>query len=84
MKLIFAAAAAAALIASLPPMPNSVMSAGLKPVQECAIAAGKPNLTDRQIGHAMAACNTALNSDLSQIATRRHAGQSRPAEGCGP
>jgi tetratricopeptide (TPR) repeat protein len=68
MKLIFAAAATAALIASMPAQANSVISAGLKPVQECAIAAGKQNLTDRQIAVAVAACNAALNSDLSQTA----------------
>jgi len=68
MKVIFAAAVAAALIASMPAHANSIISAGLKPVQECAIAAGKLNLSGRQIVHAMAACNAALNSDLSQIA----------------
>lgn len=68
MKSIFAAAATAALIASMPAHANSVISAGLKPVQECAIAAGKQNLTGRQLAKAMAACNAALNSDLSQTA----------------
>lgn len=68
MKSIFAAAATAALIASMPAHANSVISAGLKPVQECAVAAGKQNLTDRQTAKAMAACNAALNSDLSQTA----------------
>lgn len=68
MKSIFAAAATAALIASMPAHANSVISAGLKPVQECAIAAGKQNLSDRQIANATAACNAALNGDLSQTA----------------
>lgn len=68
MKSIFAAAAIAALIASMPAHANSVISVGLKPVQECAIAAGKQSLTDRQTAKAMAACNAALNSDLSQTA----------------
>ena len=68
MKSIFAAAATAALIASMPAHANSVISAGLKPVQECAVAAGKQNLTDRQTAKAVAACNAALNSDLSQTA----------------
>ena len=68
MKSILAAAATAALIASMPAHANSVISAGLKPVQECAVAAGKQNLTDRQTAKAMAACNAALNSDLSQTA----------------
>ncbi len=69
MKLIFAAAAAtAALLASMPAQAVSVLSAGLKPVQECAIAAGKQGLSDRQIAYAMMACNAALRDDLSQIA----------------
>jgi tetratricopeptide (TPR) repeat protein len=67
MKSLFLAATAA-LIASMPAHAASVMSAGLKPVQECAIAAGKQNLSDRQMANAMTACNTALNGDLSQIA----------------
>lgn len=67
MKLIFAAASAA-LFASMPAHAVSVISAGLKPVQECAVAAGKQNLSERQIANAMAACNAALNDDLSQIA----------------
>jgi tetratricopeptide (TPR) repeat protein len=69
MKMVFAAAATAALFASVPAHATSVLSAGLKPVQECAIAAGKQNLTDRQLRAAMAACDTALNNDLSQAAT---------------
>jgi tetratricopeptide (TPR) repeat protein len=68
MKSFFAAAATAALIAWMPAHANSVISAGLKPVQECAIAAGKQGLTNRQLTTAMAACNAALNSDLSQTA----------------
>jgi tetratricopeptide (TPR) repeat protein len=69
MKSIFAAAATAALIGSIPAQANSVISAGLKPVQECAMAAGKQNLTDRQMAVAMTACNAALNSNPSQSAT---------------
>src|SRR3954464_3815868 len=69
MKWIFAAAATAALIGSIPAQANSVISAALKPVQECAMAAGKRNLTDRQMAVAMTACNAALNSDLWQSAT---------------
>ena len=68
MKMLFAAAAAAALFASMPADATSVVSAGLKPVQECAIAAGKQNLTDRQMRVAMAACDAALKGDLSQTA----------------
>src|ERR1700754_1786192 len=67
MKSIFLAATAA-LIASMPAHAASVMSAGLKPVQECAIAAGKQNLSGRQMANAMMACDTALTSDLSQTA----------------
>ena len=68
MKLIFAAAtAAAALIASMPADAASVISAGLKPVQECAIAAGKQNLSDRQMANALAACDAALAGDISQL-----------------
>lgn len=68
MKMIFAAAATAALFASMPAKATSVMSTGLKPAQECAIAAGKQNLTDRQLRVAMAACDTALTDGLSQTA----------------
>jgi len=66
MKLVFAAAATAALIASMPAHAASTMSSGLMPAQECAVAAGKQNLTDRQLGVAMTACNTALKNDLSK------------------
>lgn len=69
MKLVFAAAATAALIASMPAHATSVISAGLKPQQECAMAAGQQNLTQRQWNNAMAACNAALKGDLSQTAT---------------
>lgn len=66
MKMIYAAAATAALIASMPAHASTVVSAGLKPAQECAIAAGKQDLTARQINNAMAACDAALQGDLSQ------------------
>jgi|AraplaMF_Col_mMF_1032025.scaffolds.fasta_scaffold00293_2 tetratricopeptide (TPR) repeat protein len=69
MKLVFAAAAAAALIASIPAHAASTMSAGIQPAQECAAAAARQSLTERQLNVAMAACNTALKSDLSQTAT---------------
>ena len=69
MKLIFAAAAAAAAVfASMPANAVSVISTGLKPVQECAIAAGKQDLSDRQMASAMGACDAALKGDLSQNA----------------
>jgi tetratricopeptide (TPR) repeat protein len=68
MKLYFAAAAAA-LLASMPAHAASVMSAGLNPAQECAVAAAKSaNLTERQLGTAMAACNEAVAGDLSHVA----------------
>ena len=69
MKLIFAAAtAAAADFASMPANAASVISAGLKPVQECAKFAGQQSLSDRQMANAMAACDAALKNDLSQTA----------------
>lgn len=68
MKLIFAAATAAALFASMPANAASVISAGLKPVQECAKFAGQESLSDRQMANAMAACDAALKNDLSQTA----------------
>lgn len=68
MKMIFAAAAVAALIASMPAHATSVVSAGLKPAQECTTAAGKLGLTERQMRNAMAACDAALQGDLSQTA----------------
>lgn len=69
MKMIFAAAAAAAaLFASMPANAASVISAGMKPAQECAVAAGQLNLTDRQMRAGMAACDAALADDLSRTA----------------
>jgi tetratricopeptide (TPR) repeat protein len=68
MKLYFAAAAAA-LLASMPVHAASVMSAGLKPAQECAIAAAKADaLTPRQVNTALGVCNQAVAGDLSQLA----------------
>ena len=69
MKLYFAAAAAVAIIASMPANAAPVISAGLKPAQECAIAAAKAtSLTQRQQNAAMAACNEAVAGDLSHVA----------------
>jgi tetratricopeptide (TPR) repeat protein len=68
MKLYFAAAAAA-LLASMPVHAASVISVGLKPAQECAIAAAKSDaLTRRQTNNALAACNEAVAGDLSHVA----------------
>jgi tetratricopeptide (TPR) repeat protein len=66
MKLIFAAVSVAALMASMPVQAASTISAGLKPGQECAIAAGKQDLSTRQMTNAMSACDAALTGDLSQ------------------
>jgi tetratricopeptide (TPR) repeat protein len=66
MKMIFAAAATAALIASMPAHASSVISAGVTPAQECSAAAGRTDLSQRQTAHALAACDAALRGDLSQ------------------
>ena len=69
MKLHFAAAAAVvALVASMPANAAPVMSVGLKPAQECAVAAAKADsLAQRQQDAAMAACNQAVAGDLSHV-----------------
>jgi tetratricopeptide (TPR) repeat protein len=68
MKLYFAAAAAA-LVASMPVHAAPLMSVGLKPAQECAIAAAKSDaLTQRQVNNALGACNQAVAGDLSHVA----------------
>lgn len=69
MKLYFAAAAAVAIFASMPANAAPVMSVGLKPAQECALAAAKADsLTQRQQNNAMAVCNQAVAGDLSHVA----------------
>ncbi|MDB5734443.1 MAG: hypothetical protein JWP16_276 [Alphaproteobacteria bacterium] len=68
MKLYFAAAAAA-LLASMPVHAAPLTSVGLKPAQECAIAAAKSDtLTSRQLKTALGACNDAMTGDLSHLA----------------
>jgi len=68
MKLYFAAAAIA-LFAAAPSYAVSVMSSG-QPVQEdCFRAAqGAQSLSERGLRNGIAACNTALAGDLSQLA----------------
>lgn len=69
MKLFFAAAAAAiALLASVPSQAASVISAGRSNARECAMAAGSSSLTNRGFTNGIAACNAALKNDLSHTA----------------
>jgi tetratricopeptide (TPR) repeat protein len=68
MKLYFATAAVA-LLAAMPAHAAPVMSVGLKPAQECALAAAKSDaLTPRQLKTALGACNDAMAGDLSHLA----------------
>jgi tetratricopeptide (TPR) repeat protein len=68
MKLYFAAAAAA-LLASMPAHAAPKMSVGMNTAQECAVAAATADgLTHRQIDTALAACNDAVAGDLSYVA----------------
>lgn len=63
MKLYFAAATA--LLLASPAFAASVVSEGQTAAQDCAIAAGKTGVSDRQFNQGMAACNAALTGDLS-------------------
>ena len=71
MKLHFAAAAAIALFASTPSQAASVMSAGSTVQEDCFRAAqsqARAPLSQRSLGNGIAACNTALTGDMSQLA----------------
>jgi tetratricopeptide (TPR) repeat protein len=68
MKLYFAAAAIA-LVAAAPSYAQSTMSEGRSVQEVCFRAAhASPNLSERGLRTAIAACNTALSGDLSQLA----------------
>jgi tetratricopeptide (TPR) repeat protein len=69
MKLHFAAAAAIALLASMPAHAVSVISAGKLSVQDCSTAAAKSDaMSERAFNNGIAACNVALKGDLSHTA----------------
>jgi len=71
MKLYFAVAATIAFLASTPSHAASVMSAGRTVQEDCFRAAASQAhtpLPPRSLGNGIAACNTALTGDLSQLA----------------
>ncbi|HWU54951.1 MAG TPA: hypothetical protein VN175_05570 [Rhizomicrobium sp.] len=70
MKLYFTAAAAVALLASSPSYAVSVMSAGQTVQEDCFHAAqtqARAPLSDRELRLGLAACNSALTGDMSQL-----------------
>jgi tetratricopeptide (TPR) repeat protein len=69
MKLYFAAAAAIALFAAAPSYAQSVMTAGPSVQEDCFHAAhAAQTLSARGLRVGVAACNTALTGELSQLA----------------